>query len=201
MISKKDAVTLGMLAVGGVGAAMVVGGGGGGGDSDLSGGAMEGRRGRAGGILGTSAGAPTAPTVYQFAAQPAVTFPKAPTFDVGKMMVPTVDPKKAALEKYYARQAKGRWMIDPRKVRSIMREPLVTEKPYTPGVTKFEPYRAPSYTPSPKKPDVKFPKYTYTPFRALPAAIGIHTALEYARKPKSRGAQGVSAPPKKEIEK
>jgi len=62
MISKKDAVTLGMLAIGGVGAAMIVGGGGG----DGGGAAMEGVKGRAGGILGSQEGygAPQQYTIF-----------------------------------------------------------------------------------------------------------------------------------------
>ena len=87
MISKKEAVTLGMLAIGGVGAAMVIGGGGGDGDTGPKTGALRGVRGRAGGVLGSQQGY-GAPVVYNLPAASAVTFPKAPTFDINKLLAP-----------------------------------------------------------------------------------------------------------------
>lgn len=83
MISKKDALTLGMLAIGGVGAAMVIGGGNG------APGALEGAKARAGGILGAQEGygAPGT-TVYSLPAQPAVTFPEAPLFNISRFLAP-----------------------------------------------------------------------------------------------------------------
>jgi hypothetical protein len=84
MISKKDAVTLGMLAIGGVGAAMIVGGGGGG----DGGAAVEGKK---GGILGSQQGY-GAPTVYNLPAAAQVSFPEAPKFDIGKFFAPQAEP-------------------------------------------------------------------------------------------------------------
>ena len=72
MISKKDALTLGVLAVAGVAAAGAVAGG------DGDGAVMEGLRGvkgRAGGILGSATPPSAVPTVFQVPAQAEVTFP------------------------------------------------------------------------------------------------------------------------------
>lgn len=82
MVSKKDALMLGALALGGIGLASMVSGGDGGGA------AMEGlRQGRAGQILGGQQGY-TSPgsTIYNLPAQGAVTFPKVPTFDISSLL-------------------------------------------------------------------------------------------------------------------
>lgn len=80
MISKKEALTLGMLAIGGVGAAMVISGGNG---AITDTGALEGKKGRAGQILG-SGQQPGA--VYNFPAQGAVSFPAPPTYDMSRFL-------------------------------------------------------------------------------------------------------------------
>ena len=80
MMSKKDALTLGMLAIGGVGAAMVIGGGDG---AITDTGALEGKKGRAGQILG-SGQQPGA--VYNFPAQGAVSFPAPPAYDMSSFL-------------------------------------------------------------------------------------------------------------------
>jgi hypothetical protein len=72
MMSKKDALTLGILAVGGVAAASAIAGSGAGG----GGAALEGKK---GGILGSQQGY-GAPTVYNFPAQGAVSFPAPPDY-------------------------------------------------------------------------------------------------------------------------
>jgi hypothetical protein len=84
MMSKKDMLTLGVLAVGGVAVASSFAGGG---DT----GALEGKKGRAGGILGSQEGY-GAPTIYQMPAQAAVTFPEAPKFDIGSFLAPAAAP-------------------------------------------------------------------------------------------------------------
>ena len=83
MMSKKDALTLGILAIGGVAAASAIAGGGSGGGV-----APEGKK---GGILG-SAGA-AAPTIYNLPAQGAVTFPAAPTYDFSKFLSAPITPE------------------------------------------------------------------------------------------------------------
>ena len=80
-MSKKDALILVVLGVGGVAAASAFAEGkdGGEGGSVMAG--LRGVKGRAGGILGST----TSPTVYQFAAQPAVSFPATPSFDLSSL--------------------------------------------------------------------------------------------------------------------
>ena len=100
MVSKKDAITLGLLAIGGVGAAMVVGGNGNGNGNGGSGAGMEGRR--VGGILGSQkdySSPGKAPTIYQMPAQPAVTFPEAPTFDLKSFLAPAPPPTPAPVSR------------------------------------------------------------------------------------------------------
>ena len=80
MMSKKDVLTLGVLAIGGVAVASSFAGGG---DT----GALESKK---GGILGSQQDYST-PTIYQLPAQAAVTFPEAPKFDIGSFL----DPKEA----------------------------------------------------------------------------------------------------------
>jgi hypothetical protein len=79
MMSKKDMLTLGVLAVGGVAVASSFAGGG---DT----GALEGKKGRAGGILGSQQGYGAAPTIYNLPAGAPVTFPEGPKFDIGKFL-------------------------------------------------------------------------------------------------------------------
>jgi hypothetical protein len=85
MMSKKDMLTLGVLAVGGVAVASSFAGGG---DT----GALEGKKGRAGGILGSQQDYGAAPTIYNLPAAAPVTFPKAPTFDISKFLAPVPVP-------------------------------------------------------------------------------------------------------------
>ena len=92
MMSKKDMLTLGVLAIGGVAVASSFAGGG---DT----GALEGKKGRAGGILGSQQGygaASPSPTIYNIPAQAAVTFPKAPSFDISKFLAPVPVSRGAA---------------------------------------------------------------------------------------------------------
>ena len=93
MISKKEAVTLGMLAIGGVGAAMIVGGGGNGGDTGAKMGALQGVKGRAGGILGSQQDYTSPGVVYNIPKSAAVTFPKiTPAFDLSTFLEPKTPP-------------------------------------------------------------------------------------------------------------
>jgi hypothetical protein len=84
-MSKKDMLTLGVLAVGGVAVASSFAGG--------DGGVLEGKKGRAGGILGSQEGyGVPSPTIYNLPAAAPVTFPKAPTFDISKFLAPVPVP-------------------------------------------------------------------------------------------------------------
>lgn len=198
MVSKKEALILGLVVVGGLGAASMVAG-------DAGGGGARAEGKRAGGILGAPTYGPQkaiAPTVYQFAAQPAITFPEPPKF-VGLTSLATK--KEAELQTYYERQRKGRWMVDPMRVMSIMRgEPTIGKPSPATGIQPY-PYtggevKKGAATVAPWADTYKLkPETSYAPATSLPAAMGIHTALEYARKPKGRGAAGVSAEPKKEV--
>ena len=85
MMSKKDMLTLGVLAVGGVAVASSFAGGDGGG-------VLQPIKGRAGGILGSQQGYGAAPTIYNIPAAAPVTFPEAPTFDISKFLTPLVEP-------------------------------------------------------------------------------------------------------------
>lgn len=92
MMSKKNVLTLGVLAIGGIGvASMVASGDNGDGDTGPKSGALTGVRGRAGGVLGSQQGY-GAPVVYNLPAAAAVTFPKAPTFDMNKFLAPVTQP-------------------------------------------------------------------------------------------------------------
>ena len=84
-MSKKDALTLGILAIGGVAAASAIAGGGSGGGV-----APEGKK---GGILGSAGAGGAAPTIYNLPAQGAVTFPAAPTYDFSKFLSAPVTPE------------------------------------------------------------------------------------------------------------
>ena len=87
-MNKKEMLVLGALAVGGIGIASMVSDGGDGG------GLGAGQQVRAGGILGSQQGygAPPGATIYNIPAQPAVTFPAAPTFDISKFLEPMAKP-------------------------------------------------------------------------------------------------------------
>lgn len=176
MLSKKDALILGVAVIGGLGAATMLAG-------DDSGGAAE--RAIPGGILGAPTGAPT---VYQFAAQPAVTFPKAPTlkFDVGKFLQPTpTKPKVDPVAEYYKeRKGVGGYTPRPWEVRKILArrekqisKPVTKEMGFAPKPTyiKGVGYGVGVYPKPPAK------EVTYFPAARLPAAIGVSTALKYAR--------------------
>ena len=186
MISKK-VVTLGMLAIGGIGAAMIVSGSGNGGDT----GALQGRTGRAGGILGSQQGYGRPGTVYNIPAAAPVTFPKAPTFDIGGFLMPS---KKDPVKEYYS-TFKGH--VAPREweVRKILaRKSVTTAKPRKevgfapePAYIKDVGYGVGVY-PMPEKKEA-----TFFPAARLPAALGVSTALKMGR-----GMAGVSAAPKKE---
>ena len=84
MMSKKDALTLVVLGVGGVTVASAFAGGEDGGEGGAIMEGLRGVKGRMGGIPG-GAPPPPSPTVYQFAAQPAVRFPAAPSFDMSSL--------------------------------------------------------------------------------------------------------------------
>ena len=84
MMSKKDMLTLGVLAIGGVAVASSFAGGAG----DI----LQPKKGRAGGILGSQEDYGAAPVIYNLPAQPSVTFPKTPTFDISKFLEPMVKP-------------------------------------------------------------------------------------------------------------
>lgn len=84
-MSKKDALTLGLLAIGGVAAASAIAGGGSGGGV-----APEGKK---GGILGSAGAGGAAPTIYNLPSQGAVAFPAAPTYDFSKFLSAPITPK------------------------------------------------------------------------------------------------------------
>jgi len=156
MISKKDALTLVVLGVGGVAVASAFADG----DSGDGGGAvMEGLRGvkgRAGGILG---GATPSPTVYQFAAQPAVRFPAAPGFDMSrlfpseKLAAPApVERGAAGVSSAGKKISKGAGMALGYTGYVTPTVPTPVSPGYIAGVTKFVPYKEPTYIPSPVAP-------------------------------------------------
>ena len=89
MMSKKDMLTLGVLAVGGIAVASSFAGGDGGG-------VLQPTKGRAGGILGSQQDYGAAPTIYNLPAAGAVTFPEAPKFDIGSFLAPTVPVSRGA---------------------------------------------------------------------------------------------------------
>ena len=85
-MSKKDAITLGVLAIGGIAVASAVAGGDGGGGLEAT------RQGRAGGILG-STGDSMAPTIYNITSPPPV-FPAPATFDIQRFLQPQEEPSR-----------------------------------------------------------------------------------------------------------
>ena len=88
MMSKKDAITLGVLAIGGIAVASAVAGG------DGGGGMLEGtRQGRAGGILGSTPADSMSPTIYNITSPPPV-FPAPATFDVSRFLQPQEEPSR-----------------------------------------------------------------------------------------------------------
>ena len=80
MMSKKNALILGVLAIGGVAVASSIASG----DAGGGGAAVEGR---AGGILGTASGDSMAPTIYNITSPPPV-FPAPATFDLQRFLAP-----------------------------------------------------------------------------------------------------------------
>lgn len=74
-MTKKEALTLGLLAIGGIGFASMLSGG------EDSGGVGA----RAGGILGSPQATPAGATIYNLPAEGAVTFPEPPVFDISKI--------------------------------------------------------------------------------------------------------------------
>ena len=140
-MSKKDAITLGVLAIGGVAVASAVAGGG------DSGGVTA----RGGGILGTPTGGAT---IYNLPAQADVTFPKAPTFDISRFLQPQKEPSRgaagvSAAPKKYA--STGRISLGYEGYVTPT-TPTPVSPGYIPGVTTFVPYKEPAYIPSPIKP-------------------------------------------------
>lgn len=142
-MSKKDALILGGLVIGGLGVASMIS------DTPGGGGASEGR---AGGILGAQKGY-GAPTIYNLPAQPSVTFPEAPTFDIASLFG----------QKEVSKGAAG-VSAAPKKWRDTGTVALgykgyvtpITPTPVSPGyvagVTTFKKYEKPVYIPSPVKP-------------------------------------------------
>lgn len=184
MISKK-VVTLGMLAIGGIGAAMLVSGGGSGGDT----GALQGRAGRAGGILGSQKGYGAPGTVFNIPAAAAVTFPKAPTFDIGGFLEPSKkDPVKEYYRTFKGHVAPREWEVRKMLTRIGKPSPATGVQPYVYTGGKIE-LGAATQSPYQIKKDVQIT--TYMPAARLPAAIGVSTALKMGR-----GMAGVSAAPK-----
>jgi hypothetical protein len=147
MVSKKDMLTLGVLAIGGVAVASSFAGGDGGGDI------LQPKKGRAGGILGSQEGY-GAPAIYNLPAHADVTFPAAPTFDISKFLAPQTEvPGRGAA----GVSAAPKKYIETGKV-GVGYEGYVTPTtptpiapPYIPGVTTFVPYKEPAYVPSPVK--------------------------------------------------
>ena len=89
MMSKKDMLTLGVLAIGGVAVASSFAGGDGGG-------VLQPIKARVGGIVGSQRDYGVAPTIYNLPAAAPVTFPKAPSFDISKFLEPTVPVSRGA---------------------------------------------------------------------------------------------------------
>ena len=97
MVTKKEALILGVLAIGGVAVASSIAGGGDGVVKPQQ---------RYGTIMGSQT-PQTAPTIYNLPAAAAVTFPEAPTFDIGRFLAPQEEPARgtagvsAAPKKFY----------------------------------------------------------------------------------------------------
>lgn len=89
MLSKKDMLTLGVLAIGGVAVASSFAGGDGGG-------VLQPIKARVGGIVGSQKDYGVAPTIYNLPAAAPVTFPKAPSFDISTFLEPTVPVSRGA---------------------------------------------------------------------------------------------------------
>ena len=148
MMSKKDMLTLGVLAVGGVAVASSFAGGDGGG-------VLQPIKGRAGGILGSQQGY-GAPTIYNIPAAAPVTFPKAPSFDISKFLAPAVPVSRGAAGVSTAgKKEAGVALGYPGYVTPIIPTPV--SPGYIPGVTTFTKHKEPVYIPSPVKP----PSVTY----------------------------------------
>ena len=154
MLSKKDMLTLGVLAVGGVAVASSFAGGGG------DAGALEGKKGRAGGILGSQEGYGAAPTIYNLPAAAPVTFPKAPKFDIGSFLAPTMPVSRGAAGVSSAgKKYRETGVALGYKGYVTPTTPTPVSPGYVPGVTTFTPYKKPAYIPSPVKP----PSVSYAP--------------------------------------
>jgi hypothetical protein len=152
MMSKKDAITLGMLAIGGIGVASMAAGSGGG-----DAGALEGVKGRAGGILGAQKGYGAPPTIYNLPAQPSVTFPKAPSFDISSFLG---EPIKTETD--IGRGAAG---VSAAPKKSAVRPYLYTGGEVEAGAVSVAPWAMGVST---------------------PAEIGVTTALSIAQKPSKK---------------
>ena len=163
MVSKKEALILGVLAIGGVAVASSIAGSG---DDVVK------PQQRFGTIVGSQM--PQAPTTYTFPAAAAVTFPEAPTFDIGRFLAPQEEPARgtagvsAAPKKYVSTGTVALGYEG--YVTPVVPTPV--SPGYIPGVTTFVPYTEPAYIPSPiKLPGVSYggggsTKKTPTPARA-----------------------------------
>lgn len=144
MVSKKEALILGVLAIGGVAVASSIAGGGDGVVKPQQ---------RYGTIMGSQT-PQTAPTIYNLPAAAAVTFPAAPTFDIGRFLAPQEEPARgtagvsAAPKKYVSTGTVALGYEG--YVTPVVPTPV--SPGYIPGVTTFVPYMEPAYIPSPIKP-------------------------------------------------
>ena len=158
MISKKDALTLVVLGIGGVTVASAFAGSDGGGEGGAVMEGLRGVKGRAGGILGGAT--PPSPTVYQFGAQPAVSFPKAPSFGLSSLFPAEKLVAPAPVERGTAGVSSAG------KKRPAAPAPYI----YTGG-------------------EVRAGAVSVAPWamgRTTPAEMGVTTALSMARKPKKK---------------
>jgi len=162
---------------------------------------LRGVKGRAGGILG---GAPP-PAIYNLPAQPAVSFPKAPSFDISSLFAPQTPqaPKKDAVAEWYKEHAGAGYMPRRWEVQKMLSRAQIGKLSPATGVQPYV-YRggevelgaatkAPWATPSKKE------EVSYMPAARLPAAIGVSTALSYARGMAGVSSAGKQLPKKKEI--
>ena len=163
MVSKKEALILGVLAIGGVAVASSIAGSG---DDVVK------PQQRFGTIVGSQM-PQTAPTIYNITSPPPV-FPAPATFDIGRFLAPQEEPARgtagvsAAPKKYVSTGTVALGYEG--YVTPVVPTPV--SPGYIPGVTTFVPYTEPAYIPSPiKLPGVSYggggsTKKTPTPARA-----------------------------------
>lgn len=87
MVSKKDAITIGVLAIGGIGAASMIAGGGGGFGEGKAQDTAQGQSRIGGNILGTTPKKEVSMTGYTIPPEASVHFPKPPEFDFSKFFI------------------------------------------------------------------------------------------------------------------